>query len=211
MARYFYSGGRGTVDGEKSISIYWLNKNKYLNSGEGWTRYGSLRWSCNGEPTGNIRFEIHTDNDNSHMRFIYKVKKSWESEENYRDKDYKFDLVKIPCYFGGFRWYFRCGLYVKNVYCGRRVGILYSTGDYFGCRYCSNLSYDSCNQGKRLRRGMWRAFTNEDKAYKYFEKNVKRQFYRGKPTKKYRRYLRIANNFTERDLYEIEKALSKTK
>ena len=209
MARYYYSGARDTVDGEKSISIYWLNKKGYIE--DGWKRFGTLNWSSNGTPTGDIRFELSTDENDSYIRLIYRAKKHWESEDKYRSLDYKFNLIKTLCNFGGVRWFFQCGLYKNGAYCGRRVGILYSTGDYFGCRHCANLSYDSCNQDKRYRSGVWKVFTNESKAEEYYLKNVKRQFYRGKPTKKYQRYLKLEGNLTEKDLFEIERALLKVK
>ncbi len=202
MARY---SGKGTVDGERSISIYWLNKKGFLE--KGWKRYGTLQWSSNGDPTGNIRFELSADENDPYIRLDYKVKQHWESEADYRVKDYKFNLVKVPCNFGGFRWFFQCGLYVNKIYCGRRVGILYITGDYFGCRHCANLSYDSCNESKTLKSGIWKVFSSESKAEEYYIKNVKREFYRGRPTRKYLRYLKIANNFTERDVAEIEDKL----
>src|ERR1035437_2062754 len=108
MARHYYSGARDTVDGIKQISIFWLRKNSFVSNC--YSR-GSLQWSKNGEPTGNIQFEIQTgESKRSYIQFIYRIKQYGELEEKYKEMDCKFDLVSIPCRYGGKRWFFRCGL-----------------------------------------------------------------------------------------------------
>lgn len=198
MARY---GRRDTTEGSKRVELSWLRKKNYLTGYSG----GNINWSVYGEPTGNVNIQVDTSSDNPNIKFAYKVRK--HGEEEWRDIDFSFRMESIPCRFGGRRWFFVCGLYKNNQYCGRRVRILYQTGDYFGCRKCADLTYESCNEGKRTRYGIWKAFTNESKAEEYYLKNVKRHFYRGKPTKKYKRYLEIEGNYSERDLYEMEREL----
>lgn len=51
--------------------------------------------------------------------------------------------------FGGYRWCFICPLNFEGKGCGRRVGKLYLRGPYFGCRHCHQLTYQSC-QGQRF-------------------------------------------------------------
>jgi hypothetical protein len=60
------------------------------------------------------------------------------------DYDYKIQLITTTCHFGGVRYWFVCPL----ADCGRRTGTLYlsSGGNYFGCRHCYNLSYESRNE-----------------------------------------------------------------
>src|SRR3989344_1694929 len=104
-----------TVESTKRISVFWLRKNGYLKPDS--YHYGGISWSYNGEPSGNINFLIDTENSASYnpfIRFIYRTKPYYEDE--WKDMDYKFDLISIPCRYGGKRWYFKCGLYRGGVY-----------------------------------------------------------------------------------------------
>lgn len=197
MARY---GWKGTTEASKRVELSWLKKQKYLDGFRG----GNINWSINGEPTGNINIQVDTYSDNPNIKFVYKVRRNGEE---WKDIDFSFRMESTPCRFGGKKWFFICGLSKNGQHCGKRVRILYQAGDYFGCRHCADLTYDSCNESKRFRHGMWKIFTNESKAEDYYKKYVKREYYRGKPTKKYKRYLAISNNLSDRDLYEIEKQL----
>jgi hypothetical protein len=197
MARY---GWKGTTEASKRVELSWLKKQKYLDGFRG----GNISWSRNGEPTGNINIQVDTYSYSPNIKFIYKVRRNGEE---WKDMEFSFRMESIPCRFGGNKWFFICGLYKSGQYCGKRVRILYQTGDYFGCRHCADLTYDICNESKRFRHGVWKVFTNESKAEDYYKKYVKREYYRGKPTKKYKRYLAISNNLSDRDLYEMEKQL----
>jgi hypothetical protein len=73
----------------------------------------------------------------------------------------------------------------SGVYCGKRVGTLYKDGDLFACRHCYNLTYSSRNQS-----GKYRGFVSIPDVEEA-GKEVKRMYYRGKPTRKYRRYMRL--------------------
>lgn len=192
MPRYYYSGARDTTNGAKKISIFWLRKNKYLNSNNDKCHYyGNINWSSNGESRGKISFEIETDeNKGPYIQFIYRAKKAWEPEEAYRDINYKFDLISQTCRYGGKRWYFRCSLYKNQQYCGKRVAILYQVGDYFGCRNCADLSYNSCNKSKKYRSGVFGMLFGSYDPDEYYQ-TLKRFYYRGKPTRKYRKYLKM--------------------
>jgi hypothetical protein len=62
-------------------------------------------------------------------------------------RDYRIEFVSTPCYYGGQRWWFICHLVVNGSVCNRRVGVLYlGEGEYFGCRYCNNLTYTSSKE-----------------------------------------------------------------
>ena len=184
MARYYYSGARDITEDRKKFSIFWLNEQKVIPREEHSTHHGSINWSVNGEPTGNIRYCICILPDNqSYINLIYRIKGSHEPEEDYRSYDYKVMLGRVTCNLGGFRWYFEC------INCYKRVGVLYSHGDYFVCRRCANLSYESCNQNKRFRGGIFKIIMNETKEEELYKK-VKTKLYRGRPTRKFRRYLK---------------------
>ena len=199
MPRYYHQNPRDTTEESKRIELAWLKKQDYLTGYCG----GTLSWSFNGCPNGNIYVRINTS-DNQNIEFDYKVKKHSESE--WREMKYSFPMTSIPCRYGGTKWFFLCGLYKNGVYCGRRVRNLYMVGDYFGCRKCANLSYQSCNESKKYN-GMFKILTQSWKADDYYIKNVKRKFYRGKPTRTYRRYLKINNGYSDRDILLLEQQL----
>ena len=203
MPRYYYSGARSTIEEVKRIEMPALKKLGYL-SNKNQHIQGRIDWNFNGNPSGNIWIDINTEEDISpYIRLEYGIKQNGEPEENRRQYDYKFQLEKLPCYFGGFRWFFHCGLTKNGVYCGRRVRVLYNVGDYFGCRHCTSLSYQSCNESRYHRSGYFRVFSTMNKADRYREK-LKRYYYRGVPTKKYERYLKMTKGLDEVKILEAE-------
>lgn len=191
MPRYFYGGARDTTDSAKKFSVFWLKANKYLK--KDCYKWGRIKWSINGEPTGNINFTIDTSK-NAYIQLDYRVKKHWETE--WRNKNYKVWLVKTLCFFGGFRYWFQC------INCKKRAGVLYSSDDYFLCRHCANLSYESCNENKRFRSGHFRIFSNSCKADDYSEK-IKRWYYKGKPTKKHLKYLKLRGYYNDKNTADL--------
>ncbi len=178
---------RDTTEASKRIELSWLKTKGYFPREEAHIG-GEIKWSFCGEPTGDIRVEVNTMTDPPYLRMKYRARKHGTSEE-WRDKDYQFSLERLPCHFGGFKWFVRCQLSKNEIYCGRRVRVLYSVGDYFGCRHCANLTYQRCNYGGRYKGFLSIPDLDEQ------EEKVKRRFYRGKPTRKYRRLLQMEEKF----------------
>ena len=79
------------------------------------------------------------------------------------------------------------------------MGTLYKGGDYFGCRDCYDLTYDSRNTSKRFRGTPWRYFDLSMKIEE-LESKISRHYYAGKPTRKYRRVLRLMNRLNYEDI-----------
>lgn len=184
---------RDTTDNARSFSIFFLRKHNNLDPG--WVySHRNIVWSRNGSEVARINYSLSTLPDDSYINLSYRVRR-W-GEEEWRPIDQKIKLETTPCNFGGNRWYFRCSLWKNGVYCGRRVAILYQAGDYFGCRNCADLSYDSCNQAKRMRGFPWKHFINGSKADDLYAK-VKVEYYNGKPTRKYKRCLDLWGYETE--------------
>ena len=203
MPRYYYPyTSKDTVEQHKIFSVQFLKQHKYLEDGS--YKSGDVIWSRNGNETGRISIRVDMQKETPSVRFIYRIRR--HGEEEWKDMDFSFNLTSVPCHFGGKRWYFKCGVYKNGEYCGRRVGTLYDGGDYFCCRHCAELSYDSCNENKTYRSGYFRILSRMWKADEYYEKNVKRTHYKGKPTKKYLKYLRMRDDFNEQD---VELALRK--
>lgn len=194
---------RDTTEGTKRIDMVKLNSKGIL----GGRSYSKVTWSINGEPNGNIDLEINTidtASESPYVEFTYKTRSYWEEE--WKDMNYRFKLVSIPCNFGGKRWFFVCGLYRNGIYCGRRARILYSVGNWFGCRHCADLSYESCNRSKTYRQFPLRYISKSFEADEYYDKYVKREYYNGRPTRKYKRYLKLlaeSRGLDERDLRRL--------
>jgi hypothetical protein len=178
---------RDTTDNARSFSIFFLKRYHKLTP-ECHFYHNNIIWSRHGEEVARIGYSISTITDDSFIQLSYRVRR-W-GEEEWRPIDQKIGLERIPCHFGGYRWYFRCGLVKDGNYCGGRVAILYSVGDYFGCRHCADLSYDSCNQSKKMRGFPWKILTDEWKADEIYQ-NLRVTHYKGKPTRKYRRCLKL--------------------
>lgn len=167
------------ADNLNKLEIWWLKKYGYL---EGW-RTGGIEWKNRWSESGSsIGFEIKTAGKDQYVRVRYRQ----TADGKEREFDYKVDLTTTACNFGGFRFWFRCPLSVNGRFCGRRVGVLYRLGDYFGCRHCNNLTYESRKlSGWEKAAGRIISIPELEQA----EKEVKKQYYAGKPTKKFKKYM----------------------
>lgn len=171
-------------DGLKKISVAFLNKHKYFIGYRGGTINWTSEWSENKSSVG-----ISVSTSESFLRIHY-TQTDYYSDEK-KDFDYKIPLTTTPCNYGGSRYWFTCPWYKNGNYCGKRVGVLYKNGDYFACRHCYNLTYSSRNLS-----GISKLFgrvtaPDVDKAHE----KVKLAYYRGKPTRKYLRYLKMEEKF----------------
>lgn len=160
------------------LSIYWLKKYGYLNK----NKTGGITWT-RGDKKNSISFISYIENDNPSIQLSYTV--TDKEDGNKKDFDYRIELIKTQCNYGGSRYWFLCPLSG----CRKRVGVLYKPyySDYFGCRNCFNLTYASRNLG-----GIEKAYggiTSIPKLEK-MESEIKRKYYRGQPTKKYKTYLK---------------------
>jgi Zn-finger protein len=181
MGRYYYSK-KQVANQLKSFDVFFLKKHKYLGN---IPRWGAINWSRNGESTGDISISTEVEGDALFLRLNYTQTNRSTGEK--KDFDYKVELITVPCYFGGSRYYFVCPWYVNNIYCGRRVAKLYKGGDYFACRHCYNLSYNSRNENRKGVYGtLGKMFNAEAKIEKLREK-IRRRTYKGLPTKNMRK------------------------
>jgi len=172
------------ADNLKKIQTTFLKKHGYLNK-DSW-KYGEITWSNKwSDNKSSVSINVSTG-DEKYLR-IYYTQTDRDTGEK-KDFDYKIPIETTPCNFGGVRYWFRCILYKSGIYCGRRVGVLYKNGDWFGCRHCYNLTYESRKlSGPYKSYGSIVSFPEIEK----IRAEVKRTHYKGKPTRKYKRYLRI--------------------
>lgn len=177
---------KNEADDVKKIRTNFLKKHDYFT---GW-RSGTMTWTRSGwggEHKSSVGIEVSITDGDGYLRIHY-TQTDRDTQEK-KDFDYKVPLTTTPCRYGGKRYWFICPMSKNGVYCGKRVCTLYKNGDYFACRHCYNLTYSSRNQS-----GRYKGFVSIPDIEEA-EMQVKRYYYRGKPTRKYRRVLRLNERF----------------
>lgn len=186
MGRYYWSK-KTEADNLKKIQIWWLKEIHYL---EGW-KSGSIIWTNSwSDSKSSVSISVNTDDDNPNLRINYTQTDNQDGSK--KDFDYKIPLTTTPCHFGGKRYWFTCPWYANGRYCGRRVGVLYKDGDYFACRHCYHLTYNSRNLGGISKvAGQVVSAPELDK----LKEDVKRTYYAGKMTRKYKVFQKKEKKF----------------
>lgn len=168
---------RTEADRLRKIEIYWLKNHGYL---ENW-KAGAIQWTDQLGNKSSIGITILVEGAGGHIHFNYL---QTESDGTKKDFDYDIRLTSTPCNFGGKRFWFICPLSKDGAYCGKKVGVLYKAGDYFGCRHCYNLTYRSKNENRRSKLFPIFAILKTHQEMEDFEPTVKRFTYARNPTKK---------------------------
>lgn len=170
----------------KKIEVWWLLKDIKKKNGY---KYSTISWGENGS-RGSISVQVNINGNNKYVRFIYTQTDNFTGEKE--DFDYKVRLLETKCHFGGTRYWFECPLVKDGAHCGKRVGVLYKNGSYFGCRNCHELTYSSRNENRRNKwHPMMSVLKNEKKVDELYKKN-KRLVYAGKPTKTAKRINKLS-------------------
>ena len=197
MSRYHWNK-KEEADDKRKIEIWFLKKHGYLDV----SRHGTITWTHGwSETKSSISIQSVIWDEEKHIRFIYTQTDLTTDEK--KDFDYNIPLVTTRCFLGGVRYWFQCPWYRNGVYCGRRVGVLYKGGDYFACRHCYNLSYSSKNENRRYYLfPLGQRLTTERKAEELEEK-IKTKFYKGRPTRKYMRLLKLNVRHNRIDLESV--------
>ena len=126
-----------SIESQLAVDIRYIKKQGLLTQGQ----KGVLSWSCNGKTTGKINYQVHE----SGINLSYKTGSSKTSE--WKEIELFIHFAYTPCNYGGERTWLIC----PNTLCNRRVTCLYGTGEYFLCRHCNNLNYQSQHQNYRDR------------------------------------------------------------
>lgn len=186
------------------LSISFLKKHGYLDGG--W-RSGGIKWTYG--MSGNessIGFDVVTNWQDT-KNFTNEELKEYTEKENYirlhythisrgtdekESMDCRLELATTPCNYGGKRYWFICPLTKNGERCGRRVGVLFSIGKWFGCRHCGEIAYAA-----QMRSGKYRGSSVCLPDIERAEKEVKRWYYGGKPTRKYRRVMRLSEKLNQ--------------
>ena len=143
---------RSIVEDSLTISIQWLKENGYLVG----FKSGNLQWrDSSGEITSSIGIHVRISMDEvlaSHIRFVYSRKDTLTEQQ--QEFDYKAEIIRTKCQYGGYRYWFLCPLLKNGQKCNRRIGKLYVPPgeDVFGCRQCHHLTYQSSKESHRFDR-----------------------------------------------------------
>lgn len=178
------STGKTEADGLKKISAHFLKQQGFFCGFRSGTMTWTSQWS---ETKSSVSIEVSTMNEEKYLRIHY-TQTDRDTDEK-KDFDYKIPLIATPCNYGGNRYWFRCPMSKNGRYCGHRVSTLYKNGDFFACRHCYRLTYSSRNASAR-----YKGFISIPDLEE-MEAKVKRQYYAGKPTKKYKRLKRMEAQF----------------
>lgn len=120
-------GSKSTVDSQHTINVRYLKEQGLLEAG----RNGSLTWSCQGEKTAAIDYQVKENGILLIYNHLNNTTKEWEAIRQFVFFDY------TACHYGGQRTWLLC------TECNRRVTAIHVTGKYFLCRHCSGLNYQS--------------------------------------------------------------------
>ena len=128
---YYRWSKRTTKEELRRIDLRYMRKAGLLTP----NRKGTLSWSSNGEPTGEIGYTMLTDS----MTLNYSIK---NADDEWEPIEQLVPFSRTSCNYGGERVWLHCPL------CQTRVAILYMVSGLFRCRHCHNIPYSSQQEGK---------------------------------------------------------------
>ena len=183
---------KSTAESSNALSIFWLNKHGYLDKDCSYKSVVVTWTSGFSENKSSIDLSVIKDywgtpEERPYIKLKYTHTSRWTNEKS--DMDFEISLTTTPCKYGGVRYWFICPLFKSGRYCGRRVGVTYSIHKRLCCRYCGDIAYAAQMNGGKYRMGSV-SLPDVKKA----GEEVKRYYYNGKPTRKYRRFLRLKNS-----------------
>ena len=149
----WYRFDKKTTTGEcHSVDVRYLHREGLLEPG----RWFSLNWSRAGRETGSIGGAVSGEGRPERINLLFRHRSGIGGE--WEDIQEPISLDWSACNFGGQRAWFVC----PGAGCSRRVAVLYGPGNYFLCRHCYDLRYESQREDK-----MYRALRRAQKIRKH--------------------------------------------
>lgn len=200
MGRYYYNKKSTVDDYSKKLSVFKLLKDEMI---EKWvsSTSGTIRWTRNGEPSGNIGIYIDKDDYEGTLRVSFT--QTDRSTSEVKKHDYNIQLVSTPCHLWGRRWWFICPCRWN-----RCAKLYLQDNGIFASRKTLDLSYESRNTSRFLRSfdiifWKWSIIEIEE-----LGESIKYPFRNGKLTRKMKQYLKKAYPpYTKEKRYEMEMKL----
>ena len=144
------------------LSVFRLNKAGLLSG----IRKGTLPWKFYNGYVFNLN--VTTDTANGFIRLQYEIGRSYDTDYEIKTMDYKVRLSESYPHYGGKRYWLECPL----MHCKTsRSGKLYLPPfrDWFGCRKCYGLQYESSRKsgswGSKLNKLFDKLEYGDDSAY----------------------------------------------
>jgi len=133
------------------ISTKMLNENGFFDT----CKTDMIEWkNYAGKVIHNAKVESFISVDVDKTSFIVLQRGVLSSDGHVKVVEQWIELLKWPCNYGGFRYYFVCPVVKNGVFCGNRSEKLYLPlgGQFFGCRECYDLTYESVQQNHKNKR-----------------------------------------------------------
>ena len=136
------SGGRPVADTALKVDLAWMLRNHKAAPGS--YTWGSLAWTCRGEPSGNISYKCDMRDPNDswmELRFTVTTRSTGEKRDYVQRVPLSFTVPP----FGGKRWWMHCpanGSRAGNLYCPRGA-------DTFASRKAWRLGYQCQREAAR--------------------------------------------------------------
>ena len=180
-------------DEVKSISISDLNKWNYLK--EGSCKSGTVTWSRNGIKTSSISISVSINKNSGNLFISYTC--------DNKPYNYNVNIVPFPSNLGkGNIWYFICP------FTNRRCKKLHFISE----RFMHRSALPSGMYSKQTHSKKWRFLEKHYGAYFDSEKNYQElyskyftKYYRGRPTKRYKKLMEKINAYEQISHKDIEK------
>ena len=131
---------KDTVDGTRNLDVLYFQQRGLFS----WTpRFTyTMSWRLGEEIVSSISYAlVGPCGSLTALRLKYSAI-HWEEKS---PCEYQVGLTSTSCNYGGFRYWFLCPLWKSGLPCNRRCRFLYlpSGNNYFGCRKCYELAYES--------------------------------------------------------------------
>ena len=139
---------RATVEDSISLNISKLFQRGIIGP---WSGGGTLLWRSveTGEESCSVGFWVDAEDEE---QVILNLKYAVTRDDVKTDIKEAVRLTYTRPHFGGKRWWFRCPLKKNGKVCNTRVGRLHlpPRAQFFGCRNCYSLTYQSCQESHRF-------------------------------------------------------------
>ena len=197
MGRYYFDNKK-TVEESTELCIFRLNKWGLLKGWHSTTITWSRRFSDSKSSAGLV---VDATCSEPYAKLSYTITRHRDGSK--QEYDYRIKLDKTRCHLGGVRYWFLC----PN--CGRRSGKLYRKpiGEMYLCRNCNDLTYESRNEPRLCRFGQMGHFLIVERQLQELMGKLKRHYYAGKPTRKYRRVLKLEHQLSSIHIPKMEELL----
>ncbi len=98
-------------------------------------------------------------------------------------RNQRIDLIRTPCHYGGWRFWFQCPRPRDRLICGKRIGVLHAYKGVFGCRDCLGMTYSCRQRNTRSPLQEYARMVKAERKLQAMEFNRRRLTYKDKPTK----------------------------